>query len=174
MVEAVEQQCRCRPGEVVADSGFFSVANLQELARRGIDGYVPDSNLARELNTGQRAAGIGRNRIRSPQLHRMRQKLRSPAGRAVYSRRKAVVEPLLGVLKQQRGMRRFRTRSLTKDLSSLLCKRPSFLGLLLQLLLGMGCKGRGQFPFPCVHVEKELRCIMPTCPAWACARAIGQ
>ena len=66
MVEAVEQQCRCRPGEVVADSGFFSVANLQELARRGIDGYVPDSNLARELNTGQRAAGIGRNRIRSP------------------------------------------------------------------------------------------------------------
>jgi transposase len=66
MVEAVEQQCRCRPGEVVADSGFFSVTNLQELARRGIDGYVPDSNLARELNTGQRAAGIGRNRIRSP------------------------------------------------------------------------------------------------------------
>ena len=113
MVEAVEQQCRCRPGEVVADSGFFSVANLQELARRGIDGYVPDSNLARELNTGQRAAGIGRNRIRSPQLHRMRQKLRSPAGRAVYSRRKAVVEPVLGVLKQQRGMRQFRTRSLT-------------------------------------------------------------
>jgi len=45
----------------------------------------------------------------------------------------------------------------------------------LGLLLGMGCKGRGQFPFPCVHVEKELRCIMPTFPlAWACARAIGR
>ena len=83
------------------------------MARRGSDGYVPDSNLARELNTGQRAAGIGRNRIRSPQLQRMRQKLRSTAGRAVYSRRKAVVEPVWGVLKQQRGMRQFRTRSLT-------------------------------------------------------------
>lgn len=114
MVEAVEQQCRARPGQVVADSGFFSVANIEELARRGIDGYVPDSNLARELNTGQRAAGIGRNRIRSPQLRRMRQKLRSPAGRAVYTRRKAVVEPVFGTLKQQRGMRQFRTRSLRK------------------------------------------------------------
>ena len=114
MVEAVEQQTGSPPAQVVADSGFFSVANIQELARRGIDGYVPDSNLARELNIGHRAAGIGRNRIRSPQLHRMRQKLRSPAGRAVYRRRKAVVEPVLGVLKQQRGMRQFRTRTLMK------------------------------------------------------------
>jgi transposase/IS5 family transposase len=114
MVDAVERQCGTRPGQVLADSGFFAVANIEELARRGIDGYVPDSNLARELNTGQRAAGIGRNRIRSPQLHRMRQKLRSPAGRAVYRRRKAVVEPVLGVLKQQRGMRQFRTRGLMK------------------------------------------------------------
>jgi hypothetical protein len=27
--------------------------------------------------------------------------------------------------------------------------------LVLLLLLGMGCKGRGQFPFLCVHVEKS-------------------
>ena len=45
---------------------------------------------------------------------RMRQKLRSPAGRAVYGQRKATVEPVLGVLKQQRGMRQFRTRGLAK------------------------------------------------------------
>jgi len=114
MVDAVEQQWGTGPDQVLADSGFFSLANLEELARRGIDGYVPDSNLARELNTGQRAAGIGRNRIRSRPLHSMRQKLRSPAGRALYKRRKAVVEPVLGVLKQQRGMRQFRTRSLRK------------------------------------------------------------
>ena len=114
MVEAVEQQCGARPHQVLADSGFFSVTNLEQLARRGIDAYVPDSNLARELNTGQRAAGIGRNHIRSPQLRRMRQKLRCPAGRGVYCRRKAVVEPVLGVLKQQRGMRQFRTRTLLK------------------------------------------------------------
>jgi hypothetical protein len=114
LVDAVEQQCGTGPTQVLADSGFFSVANIEELARRGIDGYVPDANLARELNTGQRAVGIGRNRIRSPQLRCMRRKLRCPAGRAIYGRRKAVVEPVLGVLKQQRRMRQFRTRTLRK------------------------------------------------------------
>ena len=44
----------------------------------------------------------------------MRCKLRSPAGRAVYQRRKEIVEPVLGVLKEQRGMRRFRLRGLVK------------------------------------------------------------
>ena len=44
----------------------------------------------------------------------MRQRLRSPAGRAVYQRRKAIIEPVFGVLKEQRGMRRFRCRGLAR------------------------------------------------------------
>ena len=44
----------------------------------------------------------------------MRRKLRSPAGRTIYQRRKEMVEPVLGVLKEQRGMRRFRLRGLAK------------------------------------------------------------
>jgi len=42
--------------------------------------------------------------------------LRSPmaGGRRVYARRKALVEPVFGVLKQQRGMRQFRTRGRTQ------------------------------------------------------------
>lgn len=44
----------------------------------------------------------------------MRRKLRDPAGRAVYQRRKATIEPVLGALKEQRGMRRFRLRGLAK------------------------------------------------------------
>jgi len=114
LVEEVEQQLGMRPQQVLADSGFFSLANVEELERGGIDVYVPDTNLARELNTGQRACGVGRNRIRSPLLRRLRRKMRSPAGRQVYARRKAVVEPVFGVLKQQRGMRQFRLRGLAK------------------------------------------------------------
>jgi transposase len=38
LVDAVEQPCGTRPSPVLADSGFFSVAHLEELARRGIDG----------------------------------------------------------------------------------------------------------------------------------------
>jgi IS5 family transposase len=44
----------------------------------------------------------------------VRRKLRSAAGRAVYERRKATVEPVFGVLKEQRGMRRFRLRGLAR------------------------------------------------------------
>jgi transposase len=114
MVQKVEQECGSPPQQVMADSGYFSLENLKYLEQQGIDGYVPDSNLARELNTGQRAKGVGNRAIRSPELRRMRRKLRSPAGRQQYGRRKAVVEPVFGVLKQQRGMRQFRTRGLAK------------------------------------------------------------
>lgn len=110
MVEEVERQCGSPPQQVLADAGFFSLENVTELARRGLDAYVPDSNLARELNTGQKCPA--HNRPRHGVQRRMRQKLRSPVGRAVYGRRKAVVEPVLGTLKQQRGMRQFRTRGL--------------------------------------------------------------
>jgi len=39
-----------------------------------------------------------------------KKKLRSPPGRAVYRIRKALVEPVFGVLKEQRGMRQLRRR----------------------------------------------------------------
>jgi hypothetical protein len=44
----------------------------------------------------------------------MRAKLRSPAGQAAYARRKAIVEPVFGVLKHQRNIRQFRTRGLDR------------------------------------------------------------
>jgi hypothetical protein len=114
MVHAVEQQCGSPPLQVVADSGYFSLEKLQQVEQRGIEVYVPDSNLASELNGRQRARGLGGNPVRSPHLRCLRRKLRSPAGRAIYARRKAIVEPVFGVLKQQRGMRQFRSRGLVK------------------------------------------------------------
>jgi IS5 family transposase len=114
LVEQVEQRCGAPVGTVLADSGFFSGANVKVLEERGIEVYVPDPTLAHELNTGQRAKSLGCTRIRNPRLRRLRQKLRSPAGRATYARRKAIVEPVFGVLKQQRGMRQFRARTLAK------------------------------------------------------------
>jgi transposase/IS5 family transposase len=112
MVEAVERECGERPAQALADSGFFSQGNLEQMEQRKIDAYVPDSHLGRELNCGVRVRGHAA--AHHPAQQRMRRKLRSPAGRAVYGRRKAIVEPVLGVLKEQRGMRRFRLRGLAK------------------------------------------------------------
>ena len=108
MVDLVEQQCGERPQRVSADSGFFSNENLQAMEERDIDAYVPDNNLARLLNRGGRL----RQRAIHPAHRRMRRKLRDPAGRMIYARRKAIVEPVNGVLKEQRGMRRFRMKGL--------------------------------------------------------------
>src|SRR6266849_7156695 len=60
MVEEAERESGTKAEKVLADAGFFSLENVEELEARGCDVYVPDSNLARELNTGQRCAPIRR------------------------------------------------------------------------------------------------------------------
>jgi|SRR5271169_374238 transposase len=113
LVDEASRQCRGKPQRVSADTGFFSLQNLQGLREREIDGYVPDANLSYELKGKGHAQGIGRNKhLRDPAHRQMRQKLRDPAGRKVYAQRKAIVEPVFGVLKQQRGLRQFRLRGL--------------------------------------------------------------
>jgi Transposase DDE domain len=110
MVDRVQRDCGEPPGQVSADSGFFSLHNLQVMEERGIDAYVPDSNMAGVLHRG----GMLKQPARDPAQLRMRDKLCSTAGRALYRRRKALAEPVIGILKEQRGMRRFRMRGLGK------------------------------------------------------------
>jgi hypothetical protein len=79
LVEEVEQRCGQRPGRVLADAGCYSNHNVETVEQRGVELYVPDSVLAREMKEGQRVLGAAR--ICHPGLKRMRQRLRSPAGR---------------------------------------------------------------------------------------------
>ena len=111
LVEQVEQTCGARPEQVSADSGFFSVQNLKDLEQRGIEGYVPDAHLTGELRQRRGPLKMAGD---SPEHCRMRARLRSAAGQARYRRRPALVEPVIGILKEQRGLRRFRLRGLSK------------------------------------------------------------
>jgi hypothetical protein len=45
---------------------------------------------------------------------RMAAKVRTPAGKALYARRKVIVEPVFGQIKEARGFRRFLLRGLEK------------------------------------------------------------
>ena len=113
LVDEGSRQCRGKPQRVSADSGFFSLQNLHGLQEREIDGYVPDANLSYELKGKGKVQGIGKSKhLRDPAHRQMRRKLRRPAGQRIYERRKAIVEPVFGVLKQQRGLRQFRLRGL--------------------------------------------------------------
>ena len=110
MIDQTRQRCGDPPGQVLADSGFFSIANLEQMEQQNLDAYVPDSNLAQALNLGIPC----RSRACAPVHQRMRQKLDNHSGRAAYARRKAIVEPVFGVLKQQRNLRQFRTRGINR------------------------------------------------------------
>ena len=113
MTAAVKQTCGAYPTAVLADCGYHSSEQIRAVEEQGVETYVPDACLARELADGKPATEMNRRqRRRSPGLHERRKRLREPPGRAAMARRKALVESVFGVLKQQRGMRRFRRRGL--------------------------------------------------------------
>ena len=111
LVDQAEQRCGRRPDKVLADAGSYSNQKVQALEERGVELYVPDAVLAREMKQGRPVRGAAR--ICHPGLQRVRQRLRSPAGRKLYERRKGLIEPVFGSLKEHRGMRRFYRRGLT-------------------------------------------------------------
>ena len=111
LVDGVRKQCGGWPEQVSADSAFYSDENLIGLERRQIDGYLPDPNTAYDL---AHRPEVRRRRGHEPAPQRRVRKLRTPQGRQTYQRRKAIVEPVLGVLKEQRALRRFRRRGLAK------------------------------------------------------------
>jgi transposase len=96
-----------KPENVSADTGYFSEANVTDESVKDVDLYVATNRDKHgdvvEASSDPPSAGA------SPK-EAMRRKLRSEAGRAVYKMRKAIVEPVFGHIKEQRGFRRFSLR----------------------------------------------------------------
>ena len=112
MINALEQHTGSRPTRLLADAGYFSEPNVIMLTTRQIDAFITPQ---KEKHT-QPQPPAPRGRI--PQYlsvrDRMRRKLQTKAGRAVYRKRKVIVEPVLGQIKAARGFRRFLLRGLAK------------------------------------------------------------
>jgi transposase len=113
MTQACEQQCGERPITVLADAGYYAMEQIRAIQAQGIEVYVPDRLMATELSGGEAAPQMNPRQQRcTPGLKQLRERMREPSARACYARRKALVEPVFGTLKQQRGMRQFRRRGL--------------------------------------------------------------
>jgi len=107
MIGQIETNLKQKPEKVSADTGFFSETNVTDESVKDVDLYVATgrdkhSDVA-ETNSDPPPPGA------SPK-EAMRHKLRTEAGRAVYKMRKAIVEPVFGQIKEQRGFRRFSLR----------------------------------------------------------------
>src|SRR4051812_16665103 len=97
-------------GAAVMDSGFYSEANTEALESRGIDPYVATERLKHHEEIPQ--APRGRIPAGLSAKQRMARKLRTKKGRAVYAKRKGIIEPIFGQLKQVLGFRQFSMRGL--------------------------------------------------------------
>jgi hypothetical protein len=117
-----------RPGMLLADSGYWTIANLTEIegapellippARHGRQGKPrKDGKPSESRSDGLRAA--------------MKAKLASDEGKARYAMRKQTVEPVFGQIKDVRGARRFQRRGLRACQSEwkLLCGTHNLLKL---------------------------------------------
>jgi transposase len=98
--------------EMVADSGFYSEANVAYLEGEGIDPYIATERL--KHHEQMPAAPRGRCPQGLTAKQRMARKLRTKRGRERYARRKALVEPVFGQIKHGRGFRQLLLRGRKK------------------------------------------------------------
>jgi transposase len=112
LVETIEQQSGQKPQGVVVDSGYCSEENLQYLDQRRIEGFVATEK--RKHAPRNESCKPGPLPIGASRVERMERKLQTKVGAAVYARRKCIVEPAFGQIKQARGFRQFLLRGLEK------------------------------------------------------------
>lgn len=117
MVEVIEQQSGQRPEELLADNGYCSEENLEQLEspdapEKRIDAYIA----AGRAKHGEKKAPCKRGLLPkgATRVDRMRRKLQTKAGAAVYAARKGIVEPVFGQIKQVRHFRQFLLRGIAK------------------------------------------------------------
>jgi transposase len=97
-------------GAAVIDSGYYSEANTAALEGRGIDPYIATER----LKHNEEIPPVPKGRIPADLTakQRMARKLRTKKGKATYAKRKGIIEPIFGQLKQVLGFRQFSLRSL--------------------------------------------------------------
>jgi transposase len=134
MVELMEQQSGQRPEAILADNGYCSEENLEFLAsvhkpERAIEGFVATG----KQKHGEHRLPAKRGPLpkEATAVARMKRKLQTKVGKAVYAARKCVVEPVFGQIKQARGFRQFllRGKEKVKGEWALLCLTHNILRL---------------------------------------------
>jgi len=109
MLDQVKENLGCKPERVSADAGYWSEANATDESVASIDLHIATGREEQEEKIAPKS-GPPPGEVTAKVA--MRQKLSSQAGRSIYKMRKAIVEPVFGQIKEQRGFRRFSLRGL--------------------------------------------------------------
>ena len=129
MIATIKEQSGAKPAQLLADAGYCSDENLKAVANTKIDAYIS----TRKQTHGERPGPCPRGPLpkTATRVDRMARKLHTKAGAAIYAARKAIVEPVIGQIKQARGFRQFLLRGLEKVQGewSLVCTTHNILKL---------------------------------------------
>jgi transposase len=96
------------------DTGYFSAAAVAALERAGFDPHIATERQRHHVAPAAAPAAAPEPAAPVTAKERMRAKLATESGRAVYARRKTIVEPVFGQIKEARGFRRFLLRGLAQ------------------------------------------------------------
>ena len=102
-----------------ADTGYFSKEAVEELEKMGIDPHIATGRQKHHEAPVPPAAAAPSAEAAAPSAEasakeKMQRKLRTATGKALYAARKHIVEPVFGMIKSARGIRKFLLRGLEK------------------------------------------------------------
>ena len=99
--------------QVAADTGYCSEANAEACEREGVIPLLASGREAHHPGPEARFAEAGEAPAATASaVIRMRHRLKTAEGKAIYARRKSTVEPVFGIIKQVMGFRQFLLRGL--------------------------------------------------------------
>jgi transposase len=98
------------PRQVVADAGYWDDDNVRGLSERGVEAFIATGRQRR--GEPEPLPPRGRIPAAATPKQRMARTLRTKRGKAVYARRKAIVEPVFGQMAVRQDAKRLRLRGL--------------------------------------------------------------
>ncbi|HEY1933534.1 MAG TPA: IS1182 family transposase [Acetobacteraceae bacterium] len=108
------------PGELgkaetlLADTGYFSEANVNACAAAGIDPLIAQGRQSHYPPLSERTAADPPAPENPTPAEAMAHRLQTKAGKALYALRKQIPEPVFGIIKSVMGFRQFSLRGLEK------------------------------------------------------------
>jgi transposase len=97
---------------LIADTGYFSSANVDTCQAREVDPYIAAGRDAHYPPLAERLREPAALADDASAVDRMKHRMRTSEGREVYATRKCTVEPTFGIIKSVLGFRQFLLRGL--------------------------------------------------------------
>jgi len=97
---------------MIADTGYFSADNVKACHDHHVEPYIAAGRDAHYPPLAERLSAAAPLAEDASAVERMKHRLRTPEGRAVYAQRKCTVEPTFGIIKSVLGFRQFLLRGL--------------------------------------------------------------